>query len=55
MSWQIEGRHSSLSDLLLYEPKENPGVPLDEVKEVSRSLRRLSGARRKASARGLSD
>jgi Fic family protein len=35
VSSQIEGTQSSLSDLLLYELKEAPGVPIDDVAEVS--------------------
>jgi Fic family protein len=35
LSSQIEGTQSSLSDLLIYESDEIPGVPLDEVQEVS--------------------
>jgi Fic family protein len=35
LSSQIEGTQSSLSDLLLYETEEAPGVPLDDVTEVS--------------------
>lgn len=35
LSSQIEGTQSSLSDLLLYELHEAPGVPLDDVVEVS--------------------
>lgn len=35
LSSQIEGTRSSLSDLLLFELKEAPGVPLDDVVEVS--------------------
>lgn len=35
LSSQIEGTQSSLSDLLLYESDGVPGVPLDDVKEVS--------------------
>ena len=35
LSSQIEGTQSSLSDLLLYELEEAPGVPLDDVQEVS--------------------
>ena len=35
LSSQIEGTQSSLSDLLLFELKEAPGVPLDDVAEVS--------------------
>lgn len=35
LSSQIEGTQSSLSDLLLFESHEAPGVPLDDVQEVS--------------------
>lgn len=35
LSSQIEGTQSSLSDLLLYENDSIPGVPLDDVSEVS--------------------
>jgi Fic family protein len=35
LSSQIEGTQSSLSDLLLFEHAEAPGVPLDDVQEVS--------------------
>jgi len=35
LSSQIEGTQSSLSDLLLFENNEAPGVPLDDVVEVS--------------------
>ena len=35
LSSQIEGTQSSLSDLLLYESDEAPGVPFDDVREVS--------------------
>jgi Fic family protein len=35
LSSQIEGTQSSLSDLLLFETEEAPGVPLDDVTEVS--------------------
>ncbi|MXZ10635.1 MAG: Fic family protein [Gemmatimonadetes bacterium] len=35
LSSQIEGTQSSLSDFLLYELEELPGVPLDDVIEVS--------------------
>lgn len=34
LSSQIEGTQSSLSDLLLFENEESPGVPKDDVKEV---------------------
>ena len=36
LSSQIEGTQSSLSDLLLFESDQIPGVPLDDVQEVSR-------------------
>jgi Fic family protein len=35
LSSQIEGTQSSLNDLLLFENDEVPGVPLDDVQEVS--------------------
>ena len=35
LSSQIEGTQSSLSDLLLYESESMPGVPLDDMQEVS--------------------
>ena len=35
MSSRIEGTQSSLSDLLRYEAEGAPGVPLDDVREVS--------------------
>lgn len=35
LSSQIEGTQSSLSDLLLYENDEYPGVPIEDVAEVS--------------------
>ena len=41
LSSQIEGTQSSLSDLLLYEADEAPGVPLDDVQEVSRYVAAL--------------
>jgi Fic family protein len=50
LSSQIEGTKSSLSDLLLFELEEAPGVPLDDVAEVSNyvsainhGLKRLRG------------
>lgn len=36
LSSQIEGTQSSFSELLLYERAEAPGVPIDDVQEVSR-------------------
>ena len=41
LSSQIEGTQSSLSDLLLYELEEAPGVPLDDVVEVSNHVAAL--------------
>jgi Fic family protein len=38
LSSQIEGTQSSLSDLLLFELDEAPGVPLDDVVEVSNNV-----------------
>lgn len=35
LSSQIEGTQSSFSDLLLYESKKVPGVPIDDIIEVS--------------------
>jgi len=35
MSSQIEGTQSSLSDIMLYEMEGMPGVPMDDVQEVS--------------------
>jgi Fic family protein len=35
LSSQIEGTQSTLSDLLLFEAEELPGVPIDDVTEVS--------------------
>lgn len=41
LSSMIEGTQSSLSDLLLYELEETPGVPLDDVREVSNYMTAL--------------
>ncbi|HET6654914.1 MAG TPA: Fic family protein [Gammaproteobacteria bacterium] len=47
LSSQIEGTQSSLSDLLLFELDEAPGVPLDDVREVSNYVAALDhGLRR---------
>jgi Fic family protein len=50
LSSQIEGTQSSFSDLLLYENKETPNVPIEDVQEVSsyvaamnHGLKRLRG------------
>lgn len=42
LSSQIEGTQSSLSDLLLHEYHEAPGVPIDDVQEVSQYVAALS-------------
>jgi Fic family protein len=42
LSSQIEGTQSSLSDLLLYENAQIPGVPLDDVQEVSNYVAALN-------------
>lgn len=42
LSSMIEGTQSSLSDLLLYELEHQPGVPLDDVKEVSNYVAALN-------------
>ena len=41
VSSQIEGTQSSLSDLLLFELEETPGVPFDDVVEVSNYIAAL--------------
>ena len=50
LSSQIEGTQSSFSDLLLFESDAEPGVPMDDVEEVSNyvaamqhGLRRITG------------
>src|SRR2546422_24289 len=42
LSSQIEGTQSSLSDLLLFENHEAPGVPIEDVQEVSNYVAALS-------------
>lgn len=42
LSSQIEGTQSSLSDLLLVESDEAPGVPMDDVREVSSYVRAMN-------------
>jgi Fic family protein len=42
LSSMIEGTQSSLSDLLLYELDQEPGVPLDDVREVSNYVAALN-------------
>jgi Fic family protein len=41
LSSQIEGTQSSLADLMLHEVDEQPGVPIDDVREVSRCVAAL--------------
>ena len=42
LSSQIEGTQSSLSDLMLYESDAAPGVPLQDVREVSHYVAALN-------------
>lgn len=42
LSSQIEGTKSSLSDLLMYENEKQPGVPMDDVQEVSNYVAALN-------------
>ena len=42
LSSQIEGTQSSLSDLLLFENEAAPGVPLNDVQEVSNYVAAMS-------------
>lgn len=44
LSAQIEGTRGSLSDLLFFELDEAPGAPLDDIREVSNSVRALAHA-----------
>src|SRR3954454_12879332 len=46
LSSQIEGTQSSLADLLLYEVDEEPGVPIDDAREVSRCVAALDRGRK---------
>lgn len=54
LSSQIEGTQLTLSDLLLYESKEVPGVPLDDVEEVSTYVAAMNHGLRR-SGRGAGD
>ena len=51
LSSQIEGTQSSLSDLLLFENEAAPGVPLDDVQEVSNYVAAMRQPQRPASPR----
>ncbi len=44
LSSQIEGTQSSLADLLLFEADEQPGVPLEDAREVSRCVAAMAHA-----------
>ena len=47
LSSQIEGTQSSLSDLMLFEMDDAPGVPVDDVVEVSNYVKAMEhGLRR---------
>jgi len=49
LSSQIEGTQSSFSDLMLFESAEAPGVPLEDVREVSNYVAAMNlGLRRTA-------
>lgn len=50
LSSQIEGTQSSLSDLLLYENKQAPGVPVSDVREVSNYVAALEHGLRRLKA-----
>ncbi len=47
LSSQIEGTQSTLSDLLLFELEEAPGVPFDDVREVSNYVMALEHGMRR--------
>ncbi len=53
LSSQIEGTQSSFSDLLLYESKEVPGVPLEDVMEVSNYVAAMKHGLRKMRKEGF--
>jgi Fic family protein len=46
LSSQIEGTQSSLADLLLFEIDEQPGVPVEDAREVSRCVAALERGRK---------
>ncbi len=55
LSSMIEGTQSSLSDLLMYEIEQQPGVPIDDVQEVSNYVAALNhGIKRMADGFPLS-
>ena len=51
LSSQIEGTQSSLSDLLLFESEEAPGVPIQDVQEVSNYVAAMNHGLRRAARR----
>jgi Fic family protein len=53
LSSQIEGTQSSLSDLMLHEAEEAPGVPMEDVEEVSCYVRAMDYAVHRIRADGL--
>ena len=53
LSSMIEGTQSSLSDLLLFELDQKPGVPLDDVREVSNYVAALDHGLRLMKKEGL--
>ena len=56
LSSRSEGTQSSLTDVLLFEPEKTPGVPLDDVLEVSNRAAALEhGLRRLREAFPLPD
>ena len=42
LSSQIEGTQSSIADLMLHESHEQPGVPIDDVEEVSSYIKAMN-------------
>ena len=53
LSSMIEGTQSSLSDLLKFESAHYPGVPLDDVREVSNYVKALNFGYRRLSEGGV--
>src|SRR5216684_827880 len=50
VSSQIEGTQSSFADLLLYESDQAPGVPIEDVRQVSDYVAAVGAARHQASS-----
>lgn len=53
LSSQIEGTQSSISDLLIHELDEAPGVPIDDVTEVSNYVRAMDHGLKRVRSRGI--